>query len=120
MIKKINISRQNVHLFFGILLSVFVLVQSAQVTSIAENSAEQTDQTDQKETEKNADVTVSQTQAIANSPSQINISFDSYLLDVVTFKEEKDEKKSVYQQVVPRVNNAIRVLLNKIISPNAP
>lgn len=117
MIKKTHIPRQNVHLFFGILLSIFVLVQSSQIAPLPQDTREQADQ---KETEKEATTTVSQAQAITNSPSQINVSFDFYLFDVVTFKKEEDGKKAVYKLAVPSVNNAIRVLLRKIISPNAP
>lgn len=117
MIKKPNISRHNLHLFFGIILSVFVLVQSSVVAPLPTENQEQTDQ---KETEKEPTATVSKAQAIANSLSQINVSFDSYLLDVLTFTEAVDAKKSEYNLVVSGVNNAVRVLFGKIISPNAP
>ncbi|MEQ9403162.1 MAG: hypothetical protein RIM99_06245 [Cyclobacteriaceae bacterium] len=117
MLKKTYISKQTVQLFFGIILSVFVLTQSVQVATITTDIEKQTDQS---ESEKEAEASVVQSQAITNSTSQISLGFDSYLLDEVTFQEEESRRKISSELLIPTVHKAIWVLLRKIISPNAP
>lgn len=117
MIKRITKSRQTIQLFFGIVLSAFVLIQAVHAESGWQEAQEHSDQTD---SETGSDASVSLPQTIPNSVSQINLAFDSYLLDEVTFSTGTDERKTSAALIAPRVHRAIRVLLRKIISPNAP
>ncbi len=115
--RQINISKHSPHLTLGILLGAFVFVQPAYIIPQIEDKQ---GQNDEKEAEHDSESTVSQSQAIQNSSSQINLEFESYLLDEVTFKEEEDDKVSSADLVIPSIHTAIRILLRKIISPNAP
>ena len=117
MIKSISISRKTLELFCGITLSLFVLLQAVYPVSYEEDSQEQSDS---KDSEAGSETTVSLPQTIPNSASQINLGFDSYLLDEFTHSEETSETSISSALIVPRVHKAIRVLLNKIVSPNAP
>jgi hypothetical protein len=117
MFKKKNIATKNLYLIFGILISAIVLLQAAHVTTYEIDGQEQSDQTESNE---EAEIAISPSQAIPNSTSQINLGFDSYLLNEVTFNEEVDEKSSITDLIVPSVHKAIQVLLARIVSPNAP
>lgn len=117
MIKRVSISRQTLQLFCGIALSVLVLVQAAYPVSYQEDSQEQSDS---KDSETGSETSVLLPQTIPNSASQINLGFDSYLLDEVTHNENTNENSISSALIVPRVHKAIRVLLRKIVSPNAP
>ena len=117
MIKKSYISKQNMHLSLGVILSVFVLLQSVRISSVETDNKEQTDK---KSSEKEAQASFSKAQAITNSSSQISLDFDSYLLNEVTFKKERNDKKSSTELLIQRIHKAIQILLRKIISPNAP
>ncbi len=113
---RFNISKENGHLLFGILLGAFVLVHSIQAITPTQD---QQQQTEQSENDDQKEVTVSQTQALPQV-GQISLDFESYLLGEVTFREEKVSEKSVAGLIIPSTRKAIRVLLLKIISPNAP
>jgi len=117
MIKSLKISRQTMQLFFGIVLSAFVLLQAMHVDAYQEDSQEQSDKTD---SETGSETSISLPQTIPNSASQINLGFDSYLLNEVTHGTEINEKSISSKLIVPRVHRAIQVLLRKIVSPNAP
>ncbi|MEP5613639.1 MAG: hypothetical protein ABJP45_15415 [Cyclobacteriaceae bacterium] len=104
-------------LFFGIALSAFVLLQAMHMDAYEEDSQEQSDKTD---SEAGSETSISLPQTIPNSASQINLGFDSYLLDEVTHSKETTEKSISSRLIVPRVHRAIQVLLRKIVSPNAP
>lgn len=117
MKSKVYISRQFVHLLFGIFLGTFVLLQAVYVPPV---SVDQQEQQDKKDAESEEKATVSQSQAVPNSSSQINLGFDSYLLEEVSHNEEDEDKMARSQPTIPGVRKAVRVLLRKIISPNAP
>lgn len=117
MIKKVLISQKRMHLIVGVLLSAFVCLQAIHAESNWEDAQELHDQTDSK-TDSEASISLPQT--IPNSASQINLGFDSYLLDEVTFQEENNQKTTPSELVTPRIHKAIRILLKRIVTPNAP
>ena len=117
MKRPFNISKKTANLFFGIGISLLVTLQAIYAPSYLDV---QPDKTEQGEESHSQESTVSSTQAIPNSSSQINVGFDSYLLEEVTFDEEGEENHGSGKVVTTRLHKAMRVLLQRIISPNAP
>ncbi len=117
MIRKLLISRKTILLFLGVALSAFL---SLQVIHAESHKGDVQEQTDPKDDKTGSETTISLSQTIPNSASQINLGFDSYLLDEVTFSINNNEKPAVSELIKPRVHKAIRILLRKIVTPNAP
>lgn len=103
-------------ILMGSLLGFAILIQSVQIAVPAKDNQEQASEDSNKEVES----TISQAEAIPGSSSQITLGFDSYLLDEVNFKEVEDENRTTTNKIVASTSKAFRVLLRKIISPNAP
>lgn len=119
MNQKKYISKQSIQLIFGVVLGGLVLLQSLHVTAGYIEVHDETGQKD-KDSESAPETTISYSQAITNTSLQLNLEFESYLLNVVSFKEEENEKKTSTKFLAPSARKAIRILLRKIISPNAP
>lgn len=117
MIKNIRITHKSIQLFLGMALGVLVLMQAVHSSTYHSDVQEQQDQ---KGSEKNTESTLSVSQAIPNTTSQISLSFDSYLLDEVTFSEKNDVNSTTSDLIVSRIHKAMRVILISIVSPNAP
>ncbi len=117
MIRKVLISHKRMQLVIGVLLSAFVFLQAIHTESNWDNRQEQQDQTDSN---TDSETSVSLPQTIPNSATQINLEFDSYLLDEVIFEEENNKKSTSAELITPRIHKAIRILLKRIITPNAP
>lgn len=58
--------------------------------------------------------------AVPSASSQVNLDFQSFLLKEVAFIEAAEVQKSSVDLFVSSAQKALRVLLQKIISPNAP
>ncbi|MEM6829675.1 MAG: hypothetical protein AAGA66_06010 [Bacteroidota bacterium] len=65
-------------------------------------------------------VSVVQPEAIPNSTSSVSLEASTYLLEELEYMEASDEETNSFQQVVQRIQKAIKILFRKIISPNAP
>ena len=59
-------------------------------------------------------------EAVPFSVPQINLDFQSFLLEEVNFEEETEEKSTGLEAWAPAAQKALKVLLRRIISPNAP
>ncbi len=119
MTNTVHISGKRLQLILGVLLSTFVLLQAIHTEPTWMDAQEQQDQADSS-TDTDSESTVSLTQAIPNSASQINLAFESYLLNEVGFEEESKKKITSSELIKPRIHKAIRILLNRIVTPNAP
>lgn len=100
----------------GMLIGIIVISQSV-VTPLNENRNEETKQ--QSNTEDHQDF-VQVKEAVTSSPSQINLDFQSVLLEEVAFEEEQDAAKSPFEVLIPSTQKALKILFRQIISPNAP
>jgi len=101
----------------GLLVGLFVLTQ----TTIPSNQPQNDSQKEQSESGSEPDGDqVSVSEAIPSSGSQINLGFHSILLQENTLSEETEDEGYLLENVVPSAQKALRVLLQRIISPNAP
>lgn len=57
---------------------------------------------------------------IPTSSLQINLGFQSFLLEEVVLDEQEDEQISTRDILVQSSQKALKVLFRRIISPNAP
>lgn len=57
---------------------------------------------------------------IPTSSLQINLGFQSFLLEEVVLDEQEDEQVSTRDILVQSSQKALKVLFRRIISPNAP
>lgn len=96
-------------------MGVFVLSQSVYLK--AEIQKDGQEQSDEKTPESTQVVT---NEAVTSTSSQINLGFQSYLLEEI-IQSEGSQKKTIFQEYfLPSVNKALKVLLSRIVAPNAP
>ncbi|MEM6734912.1 MAG: hypothetical protein AAF620_02465 [Bacteroidota bacterium] len=110
-----SISSQRTQLLIGLLIGLFVLTQ----TSI--NSSEDIAKDNQEES--NHSSTTEQTkvsEAITSSGLQINLGFQSFLLQELVLDTRGVDTKSSLEVLVASIEEVLKVLLRRIISPNAP
>ena len=100
---------------FGVLLALFVLTQAAIVPDqVAPDEQEQSDAK-----EGNAQQ-ITKAAAVPSSSFQINLDYQSYLLNEVFFQDEENDKTPIAELLVPNAQKALKILFRRIISPNAP
>ena len=99
------------------LISLFVLSQTV-VIERSTNGADQQEESKSSEKENTQQSSISE--AVPTSTSQINLDFQSFLLVEMIFDEEARETYSFAEDLDHSIKKAIKVLLSKIISPNAP
>lgn len=117
MIKKVLISKNVLHILFGTVLSAFILLQAIHTHDSWVDPQEQSDQSD---SEAESETSFLLPQTIPNTATQINLGFDSYLLDEVELDDNSNARFSTSELIAPRIHKAIKVLLMKIVTPNAP
>ncbi|MEM0940859.1 MAG: hypothetical protein AAGI25_13850 [Bacteroidota bacterium] len=106
---------QRAQLLIGLLIGLFVLTQ----TSIT--SGEHTTKDNQEES--NSSSTTEQTkvsEAITSSGLQINLGFQSFLLQELVRDIKGMDTKSSLEALISPMKEVLNVLLRRIISPNAP
>jgi len=111
------ISKQIIQVGLGLLIGLFVLVQSShtqQDIRIKVVDKEQSDDSGQESQQ------LSLTEAVPFSVPQINLDFQSFLLEEVPFEKEPKEEDTGLDQWAPAAQKALKVLFRRIISPNAP
>ncbi|MEQ9007648.1 MAG: hypothetical protein RLP12_07175 [Ekhidna sp.] len=91
-----------------------VLTQSAFVPEQIEDKQEQSD------TENSEKQQISKSAAVPSSSLQINLDYQSYLLNEVFYQDLEDEKNPVVKQCLSSAQKALKILFRRIISPNAP
>ncbi|WP_424962364.1 hypothetical protein [Ekhidna sp.] len=116
MKKNSFISKNLLQTAFGMVLALFVLTQSVFVQ---EQSYDQQEQRDSEE-EKGETQQISKAEAVPTSSLQINLDYQSYLLNEVFFPDEDEYKSPAVKQILPSAQKALKILFRRIISPNAP
>lgn len=102
----------------GVLVGLLVLTQTTVNTySQAEKSEDKKEHSD-TDSSQSEQVTISE--AVPTSGSQINLGFQSILLQKLVLDEETEGQGSVIEKLVPTTQKALKVLFRKIIAPNAP
>ena len=72
------------------------------------------------DSEENQEQQLSKTPAVTASSLQINLDYQSYLLNEVFFQDEDEEKTTAIEEILPSAQKALKILFRRIISPNAP
>jgi len=117
--KSKNISGKYFSACFGILLALFVLTQAVYVPMQVADSYEQQGTSDtEDDTQEPQQLT--KTAALPSSLLQLNLGYQSYLLNEVFFFLEDEEKPTTFKQILPATQKALKILFQRIISPNAP
>lgn len=100
---------------FGVVLALFVLTQAAIVPDqIVPDKQEKNDSQEESEQQ------IAKAAAVPSSSFQINLDYQSYLLNEVFFQDQEKSKTPVIKRFIPNVQKALKVLFRRIISPNAP
>ena len=97
------------------MIAFFVLSQ-AVISNVEtdKDNQEQSDATDQEEQ------VVAQNIAIPSSSLQINLDYQSYLLEEVFYQTQDEENANTSDLILPTTQKALKILFRRIISPNAP
>lgn len=97
------------------MLALFVLTQAAIVPDqIVPDKQEQSD------AQEGSEQQITKAAAVPTSSFQINLDYQSYLLNEVFFQDREEGKTPVVKRLVPNAQKALKVLFRRIISPNAP
>ncbi|WP_420576311.1 hypothetical protein [Ekhidna sp.] len=116
MLKKNFISNKIFQTVFGLVLALFVLTQAVYVPEQSHDKQEQSD-SDHEDQEVQQ---LSKTAAVPTSSFQINLDYQSYLLNEVFFQDEGEDKSPSVEYILPSAQKALKILFRNIISPNAP
>lgn len=111
-----HISKGTIQITLGLLIGLFVLTQTV-VPSIQH---EKTEQTEQSSEEENSYQELKLSDAIPSSSLQINLDFQSFLLEEVTMSDDNEDGRALSELALPSAQKALKVLFRRIISPNAP
>ncbi|GAB4232909.1 MAG: hypothetical protein Tsb0034_05900 [Ekhidna sp.] len=112
------ISQKTVQVVFGLLLGLFVLAQTVPSTSVLDEAKDTTEQSGTKDDHKSQQLSISE--AIPYSTVQINLNFQSFLLQEIATRENESENESPLNYLEKSATKAFKVLFNRIISTNAP
>ena len=111
-----NISKFALQIVLGLFVGTFILTQSIYLNP--EIQKDQQEQSGGEDAPESTQVVASK--AVASSSAQFNLGFQSYLLEEI-FQTEDGHKKSHFQDgFISTANKALKVLLSRIIAPNAP
>lgn len=110
-----SISLQKFQLLIGLLIGLFVLTQT---TVTSEVEVQKDSQEESGKTSHTDQIKVSE--AVTSSGPQINLGFQSFLLQEVELNTDGEDKSSPLELLVPPAKKALKVLFRRIISPNAP
>lgn len=110
-----TISKPYIQLAFGLVLGLFVLSQSAAYSI---NTQTEEVKEEQKSKEGNTEQYIKLADAVPSSSTQINIDYQSFLLEELTLDDVDEEPKPVRFDIP--LGKALKVLFRQIISPNAP
>lgn len=118
MVLRTNISNKRIQLLFGLMISLFVLTQSATIYSFDKEIQGQATEVDSEN--EDTEIVYSVNQAIPNSGFHVNLGFDHFLLNELSFEEIKNEASDYSRSLTSKAQTAIGTILRRIISPNAP
>lgn len=99
-------------LLLGVLTSFYVILQPV-------NSYEIHSSRDLSEETSHEDITIlTKAEVLPSSSSQINVEFQSYLIEV--FETVEETRNAIFHESFRTLNKALRLIIQEIISPNAP
>lgn len=99
----------------GLLVGTFVLSQTIYL--VPDTQKDTQEQSEEKVPET---VQVVTSEAVTSTSFQVNLGFQSYLLEEI-FQTESNKKKTVLKdKFLSSASKALQVLLSRIIAPNAP
>lgn len=117
LLKRFNfISKQTLQLLMGVLVGFYVLTQTTVTTHVIA-AQDQQEQESEKETSTDQ-LTISE--AVTLSGSQINLGFQSILLEEVAQDQEVKNQGSLLDGITLATQKALKILFSRIISTNAP
>ena len=96
------------------------MLTQAAIAPVQNVDTDRQEQKSSDEGEPQEQQQITKTQAVPSSSLQINLNYQSYLLNEVVFNDEESEKEEASSQILPATQKAIKILLQRIISPNAP
>lgn len=106
----------------GFLLAIWLLLSGANMILMPRTDFDASDAVETSEETKDPDrqnVILKVTEAVQSTVS-INLSFQSFLMDEFTLEDDEDEHKPSAEPFYNAVQKRIKILLRRIISPNAP
>lgn len=110
-----NISKLALQIVLGLFVGTFILTQSIYLKP--EIQKDQQEQSGEDIPESTQIVT---SKAVTSSSLQLNLGFQSYLLEEIFQTEDGQEKAHLQDGFISTANKALKVLLSRIIAPNAP
>ena len=111
-----TISKTSIQLVIGLILGTFVISQS---TLYSVNAQAEEVKKEQKSDEGDKEQYLTLTNAIPSTPTQINLNYQSFLLEELYREEENESTNKTIRFDIP-LGKALKVLFRQIISPNAP
>lgn len=111
------ISTKLFHTAFGVIIALFVLTQAVVVDQQVQKEEDTKEQSDSKETDSQK---VTESIAITTSSFQVSLDYQSYLLGQIFTKDPEENSQTDIKNVLFSTQKAIKVILRRIISPNAP
>ncbi|MEM7297201.1 MAG: hypothetical protein AAF391_02920 [Bacteroidota bacterium] len=111
-----NISQKTLQVLLGLFIGFVVLAQN----TISVQSQQHDDAQEQSDEDESEEKQLVLSQAVPSSTLQVNLDFQSFLLEEVTLDEEGEEQKASVLEWLPSAQKALKILFRRIISPNAP
>ena len=111
-----NISQRALQALLGLFIGFVVLAQN----TISVQNQQNNDAQEQSEGDQSEEKQLVLSEAVPSSSLQINLDFQSFLLEEVTLDEEGEEQKASVKEWLPSAQKALKILFQRIISPNAP
>ena len=99
------------------MVALFVLTQAVVADLQVEKNE---DKQEQKSSEDSESQQITETVAIASASSQLSFDHQSTFLGEIFIKDQDEDNQTSIKDVLHTSQKAIRVILRRIISPNAP
>ena len=97
-------------------MSLFLLTQTDII--VVDSYSDQQEQTESEEQESDDQLTISE--AVTSSGPQINLGFQSFLMQELVQHEEEEDQRSSVRSFFDSTHKALKILFRRIISVNAP
>ncbi|MFY0607814.1 MAG: hypothetical protein JXR10_13940 [Cyclobacteriaceae bacterium] len=103
----------------GLLVGFLSLTISGSYTFVSQATAEVNTQQPSDEQSKDETV-ISSFDAITGSTIQFSFGQESFLIEILPELDDQEETKSVSQSSILALDKVLKILFQRIISPNAP
>lgn len=112
-----TISNKFLKIAIGLIVGLFVLTQTVIYSTPDTSNDPSKEQSDVPENGKQQ---LSLSEAVPSAITQINLDFQSFLIEEVEFDDDNSEVESPAKELISLSNKALKIILRRIISPNAP